>query len=108
MKVFTTILIIVISIILKSSAQNKTSLTKTIKEDIAFNNSNKGSFEVMKQVISQRIAKDPQNYSFDEILRALRNVCVQWNNNSLWKCGDYKAFFIAEYQRNDKIKNYKK
>jgi hypothetical protein len=105
MKVSASISIIFINLVLQSSTQNISSLTKTVKEDIAFNNSNKGSLEVMKQVISQRIAKDPQNYSFDEILRSLRNVCVQWNNNSLWKCGDYKAFFIAEYQRNDKIKN---
>ena len=108
MRIFVTILVIFINLIIQSSTQNKIGLSQIIKDDINFNNSNKGSLEVMKQVISQRISKDPQTYSFDEILRALRNVCVQWNNNSLWKCGDYKAFFIAEYQRNDKIKNYKK
>ena len=108
MQISTAISIIFLNLIVQSTAQNKTSLNQLIKEDITFNNSNKGSLEVMKQVISQRIVKDPQTYSFDEILKSLRNVCVQWHNNSLWKCGDYKAFLIAEYQRNDKIKNYKK
>lgn len=77
-----------------------------VQDDINFNNSNKGSLQIIKDVISQRIIKDPQTFSFDEILKALNNVCTQWKNNSMWKCGDYKAFLIAEYQKNDKIKNF--
>ena len=69
MQISTAISIIFLNLIVQSTAQNKTSLNQLIKEDITFNNSNKGSLEVMQHVISQRIIKDPQTYSFDEILK---------------------------------------
>lgn len=76
-----------------------------IADDIEFNNSNKGSLEVMKEGISKRIEEDPRTFSFDELLKAFRQVCTRWTNNSMWNCSDYKVFLIVEYHKNNKIKN---
>ena len=75
-------------------------MVKAISDDA---NAYTGTVDAFKAIVKERISKDPNQYTLDDVNKFMDEVCKLWKATFM-KCNEFKDFVIAEKKAAGMIK----
>ncbi|KAL7011133.1 hypothetical protein ACKWTF_014108 [Chironomus riparius] len=100
MKFVIAVLVAALVCIVTSDPPSMETMIQAIANDA---NSFTGTADAFKATTKERIAKDPNQYTLEDVQKFMDAVCKLWTAAFL-KCAEFKDFVIAEKKAAGKIK----